>query len=478
MAGGAKPDILVIGAGSAGLSVAAAAAMLKARVVLVERGAMGGDCLNTGCVPSKALIAAAAMAEAPRRAQAFGIRLAGERIDAAGVFGHVAGAIAAIAPHDSRARFESLGVTVVEGTARFLDRRRVAVGERVFAPRRIVIAAGAGPAVPPIPGLKDVRFHTNETIFSLGRIPERLGVIGAGPIGLELGQAFARLGSRVTVLEQAEMLAGTDEDVRAILRGQLAADGLVLREGVRVVAVAAAGEALALSLETAEGGRETLEVDELLVAVGRRPDLSALDLEAGGVALTARGFIKVDGGLRTTNRRVFALGDCIEAPQFTHAAGYAAGVLVRRLMGIPARADFRWIPRVTWTDPQVAGVGISEAEARRRFGEEVEVLTEPFAGLDRAVCDGATDGFAKLVLARGRPVGVVIVGARAGELIAPFVEVLAGRRRLADLAGGVWPYPSYGEISKKLASAVYRRRLENPWTSRLLRARWRLRRPF
>ncbi len=474
------PDILVVGAGAAGLSVAAAAAMLEARVTLVERARMGGDCLHTGCVPSKALIAAAQQAVAGRQAAGLGITYSAPRIEARAVLAHVREAIARIAPHDSPARFEALGVTVITGEARFLDRRRIAVGDRILTPRRIVLAVGARPVVPPIPGLAAVAYHTNETIFTLDRIPDSLAVVGGGPVGVELAQAFARLGSRVVVFEQGELLPGFDAELRAVLRARLAEDGVDVRESVRVRAVRAGdGGGVVITVQDEAGREEAVTSAELLVATGRRPDLTALDLPAGGVAITRDGFIAVDAGLRTTNRRVFALGDCIAAPQFTHAAGYAAGVLVRRLLtGWPVRADFRWIPRVIYTDPPVAAVGMNEEAARAEHGGRVRVFRSDFADLDRAVCDGRATGFAKLVTVAGRPVGMAAVGPWAGELMADWSEVLSGRRSLAALTGRIWPYPSYGEMNRKLATAAMRSRLEGSALRRVLRSWWHLRRLF
>ncbi len=474
------PDVLIIGAGAAGLSVAAAAAMLEARVTLVERAAMGGDCLHTGCVPSKALIAAAQHAVAGQQAAGLGIAYPAPRIEARAVFAHVRAAITRIARHDSRERFESLGVEVIAGQARFLDRRQIAVGDRILTPRRIVLAVGARPVTPPIPGLAETPYHTHETIFTLDRIPDSLAVLGAGPVGVELAQAFARLGSRVVVFEQDALLAGFDPDLRAVLRARLAEDGVDLRESARVLAVRAGdGGGVVITVRDEKGRQEEVASAELLVATGRRPDVTALDLPAGGVATTQDGFIAVDDGLRTTNRRVFALGDCIAAPQFTHAAGHAAGVLVRRLLtGWPVKADFRWIPRVVYTDPPVAVIGMGEEAARAEHGGRVRVFREDFGDLDRAVCDGRTTGFAKLVTVAGRPVGMAAVGPWAGELMADWSEVLSGRRSLAALTARIWPYPSYGEMNRKLATAVLRSRLETRALPRVLRSWWRLRRLF
>ncbi len=480
---GERPDLLVIGAGSGGLSMAAAAAMLGARVVLVERDRMGGDCLNTGCVPSKALIAAARTAAIVRRAPALGVDAGEPRIDFAAVRRHVEGAIAAIAPHDSIERFEGLGVRVVQGTARFLDSRRVAVDGRVFRPRHVVIAVGSRPAVPDIPGLTEVDYHTNETIFSLSRPPARLAVLGGGPIGVELGQAFARLGSRVTIVERFALLPREDRRLVAPLRAALDVDGVDVREHARLARVVRAGTAggLRLHLESGEEGRGgagtgIVEADALLVAVGRVPATDALDLAAAGIETLPDGAIRVDHRLRTSNRRVSAIGDCIDGPRFTHAAGHQAGLLVRHLLfRLPIRVDHAIQPRVTYADPEIAALGMSETQARRRYGRELEIFEVPVAEVDRARCEGRPEGLARLLVAKGRVLGVGIVAPHAGELIAAWGEVVAGRRALSAVASVVVPYPTMGDINRKLAAAYYRGRLGSPWIGRLVRGLMRLR---
>ncbi len=477
----ARPDLLVIGAGSGGLSMAAAAAMLGAEVVLVERDRMGGECLNTGCIPSKALIAAARAAADVRRAVVLGIRAGDPEIDFAAVRRHVEGAIAAIAPHDSVERFEKLGVEVVRGAARFVDPRRVVVGERVFRPRHVVIAVGSRPAVPDIPGLAQVPYRTNETIFALPRLPARLAVLGAGPVGVELGQAFARLGSRVTIIEQDELLAREDRALVAPVRAALQADGVALCERTRVTRVERAGadEEVRLFLEASgasqQDGPHVVAADTLLLAVGRVPASETLDPDVAGIETLRDGTIRVDRRLRTSNPRVSAIGDCIDGPHFTHAAGHQAVLLARHLLfRLPIRLRHEIQPRVTYTDPEIAAVGINEQEARRLHGEKLEIVEVPVADLDRARCEGRSDGRGRLLLAGGRVLGVGIVAPQAGELIAPWVELMAGRRRLSSIASAIVPYPTMGDLNRKLAGAYYRERLGNPWIGRLIRGLMRL----
>lgn len=460
-----RVDLVVIGAGAAGLSVASGAAQMGAQVVLIEGGDMGGDCLNHGCVPSKALIAAAATAHTMRRAERFGIAPAEPQVDFAAVMDHVADVIAGIAPHDSQERFEGLGVRVIRGWARFTGRDEVEVnGEKIKA-RRIVIACGSRPFVPPVPGLAETPHQTNETIFALRDRPEHLLVLGGGPIGVELAQAFRRLGAAVTIVETGSILSREDPDAVDVVRSALKDEGIDLREGV---AVSAAGQ---------EDGSPWLEVagqrlsgSHLLVATGRSAAVERLELSAAGIDGDAKGIV-VDRRLRTANRKVFAIGDIVAgAPSFTHVAGYHAGIVIRQAMlGLPAKANHGLVPRVTYSAPELAQVGLTEAEAREAHGE-VRVIREEMAGIDRARTDRADAGWIKLILVRGRPVGVTIVGAEAGELIAQWVLALASGARLSTISGLVLPYPTRSDLGKRTASAYFSEKLfGNPWVERAVR---------
>ncbi|MBB3897748.1 dihydrolipoyl dehydrogenase family protein [Roseococcus suduntuyensis] len=449
-------DICVIGAGSGGLSVAAGAVQMGASVVLIEKGEMGGDCLNTGCVPSKSLIAAAHAAHAARQAGRFGIHLPPPEVEFAGVHRHIHGVIASIAPHDSVERFEGLGCTVIRAEARFTAPDRLEAGGQVVRARRFVIATGSRAAVPPIPGLDRVPHLTNESVFDLKDRPDHLVVMGGGPIGVEMAQAFRRLGSAVTVLERATILPRDEPEAVALLRGHLLAEGVTIEEGAQVAALHPGAEGQGLEVEFDQAGRRrTLRASHLLVAAGRQPNIENLGLEAAGVDHTPRG-ITVDGGLRTSNRRILAVGDVAGGPQFTHVAGYHAGIVIRRaLFGLPAKADYRALPWVTYTDPELAHVGMGEAEAREA-GEAVTVLTESLSGNDRARAEGAGEGLAKIVLgARGRILGATILAPRAGEMIGLWGLAIQKRLKVGDVAQMMAPYPTMSEISKRAAGSHY-----------------------
>ncbi|MGR3372236.1 dihydrolipoyl dehydrogenase family protein [Pseudooceanicola nanhaiensis] len=464
-------DILVIGAGSAGLSVAAGAAQMGARVVLLEKGEMGGDCLNYGCVPSKALLVAAARAQDMREAGGFGIAPVAPQVDYAAVMEHVAGAIATIAPHDSQARFEGLGVTVIRAHGRFTGPRTVVAGGTEITARRVVIAAGAAPLVPPIAGLDTVPYLTNETLFDGTELPGHLLILGGGPIGMEMAQAHVRLGSRVTVIEAEQALGKDDPEMAALVLDRLRHEGVEIAEGARAARVS--GQAGALTVEAEDGRR--FEGTHLLVALGRKPNVEGLGLEAAGITVE-RGAIKVDARLRTTNPRVYAIGDITGGLQFTHLAGYEAGVVIRSvLFGLPAKARYDHIPRVTYTDPELAQVGLTEAEARAAHGDRLEIVTESYAGNDRAIATRRTEGRIKLMAVKGRPVGVSIVGAEAGELIALWALALSRGLSLKDVAGMVAPYPTLGELGKRAAGTYFSPKLfDNIWVKRAVRTVQRL----
>ncbi|HUF57412.1 MAG TPA: FAD-dependent oxidoreductase [Thermohalobaculum sp.] len=466
------PDLCIIGAGSGGLTVAAGAAQLGAEVVLVEGGRMGGDCLNYGCVPSKALIAAASKAHVHRSSGPYGVAGHEPDVDYAAAMEHVARAIAAIAPHDSQERFEGLGVTVLRDWARFVSPDEVAVGGTRIAARRFVIATGSSPAVPPVPGLDGVPFLTNETLWENRTLPGHLVVIGGGPVGMEMAQAHRRLGSEVTVVQSGRALPNDDPEVAAVAVGRLCAEGVNLREHARAARVSGTAGVIEVALEDGDAIRGT----HLLVAAGRTPNLARLDLEAGGIAANARG-VEVDRGLRsTTNARVHAIGDAAGGLRFTHLASHHGGLVVRNaLFRLPVRASTAHVPWATYTDPEVAHVGLTEAAAREA-GHAVEVHRAPFSGNDRAIAMGETEGLAKIVVGRrGRILGASIVGPDAGELISLWAFAIHAGRKIGAVAGYVAPYPTLGEVSKRAAGAYYQSRLfENPWAKRAVRLLARL----
>ncbi|MFP4125431.1 MAG: dihydrolipoyl dehydrogenase family protein [Alphaproteobacteria bacterium] len=462
-----RADLCVIGAGAGGLSVAAGAARLGADTVLIEAGRMGGDCLNVGCVPSKSLLAAGHAAHAAADGEAFGVRPRGwPGIDAAAVRRHVRDVIDAIAPHDSQARFEGLGVTVLRTTARFLDPDTVEADGRRIRARRFVVATGSRPALPPIPGIAGVGYLTNETIWDLADLPEHLVIIGGGPIGTELAQAHRRLGARVTVLESQRLLPRDDAELVAIVRAALTAEGVAIHEGARIGAVAPAGNGVRVSFEH-EGERQWVDGSHLLVAAGRAPNVEALELDKAGIDATATG-ITVDRRLRTSNRRVFAVGDVTGGPQFTHVAAHHASVVVQNaLFRLPAKVS-TVIPAVTYTDPELASVGPPVEAAGAEAG--CELVRVPYADSDRARAERRTEGLLKLAAdRRGRVQAVAIAGAQAGELLQPWLLAMATGTRLRALASLVAPYPTLGELNKKAASDFYAPRLFSPATCRLVR---------
>ncbi len=459
-------DLCVIGAGSGGLSVAAGAAQLGASVALIERGQMGGDCLNVGCVPSKSLIAAAAAAHAARMGDSLGVLTAAPQIDFLAVGRHIRSVIAGIAPQDSVERFEGLGVTVLREEARFIGPSLVQAGPYRVRARRFVIATGSRPAIPQLPGLAALDYLTNETVFDLPVLPGRLLVLGGGPIGCELAQAFRRLGSEVVLVDQGPILPHDDPELVAVVRDRLQAEGVQLHERAEVQRVEP-GPALILA-----GAPEPLRGTHLLVAAGRKATVDALGLESAGVAVDAKG-IKVDARLRTTNARIFAIGDVAGGPQFTHAAAHQAGIVIRNvLFRLPARAVTRAMPRATYTDPELAAVGLSEAQAQAQ-GLRHEVVRWPFADNDRARAGLVTDGLVKVVAGRGgRVLGAAIVGAHAGELILPWVLAIERGLKLSALASVIVPYPTLSEATKRAAGAYYTPRLFSArarWLVRLLR---------
>jgi pyruvate/2-oxoglutarate dehydrogenase complex dihydrolipoamide dehydrogenase (E3) component len=461
------PDICIIGAGAGGLSVAIAVAALKVPVVLVESARMGGECLNTGCVPSKALLAAAKRAETIRRALPFGVGPACPAVDFARVHQHVEDVMATLAPNDSVARLVELGVRVIAGTGRFIDADTVAVGDDIkIRPRRVVIATGSVPALPSIAGLEQVPYLTNETIFGLTECPTHLIVIGAGAGGLELAQAHRRLGARVTVLEAAAALSRQDAESAVVVLNQLRREGIGIREGVTIESVHQ--EANVRVHLAGPCGKQTVEGSHVLIATGRRPRIEALDLKLAGIASGPQG-IAVDKRLLTTNRRVYAIGDVIGGPQLTHLSSYHAGLVIRNaVFRLPTDRHTGVIPVVMYTDPELAQVGLTADQARAQY-RSIHVLRWTYEENDRAQAERETCGHIKVVTGgRGRILGATVVGAQAGELITTWTLAVAQNLNIRALAGLVVPYPTLSEVGKRAAMTYFMPNLTNPWVQRII----------
>jgi pyruvate/2-oxoglutarate dehydrogenase complex dihydrolipoamide dehydrogenase (E3) component len=446
-------DLCVIGAGAAGLSAASGAAQLGLSVVLFEKDEMGGDCLNTGCVPSKALIAAAKAAHAMRNNARLGIANAQPVVDWNAVRGHIDGVIATIAPIDSQERFEGLGCTVIREHAQFIDATTVESDTTRIKARRFVIATGARAAVPPIPGLSDTPFLTNETVFSQETLPKSLIVMGGGVIGVELGQAFARLGTKVTILEAFTIMGPQEPEAVEEVRKSLLSDGVEVLEGKKAVAVS--GDQTKVTVTLDDGQEVTAQ--RLLVAVGRAARVENMGFEAAGIKFSRKG-VETDDQLRSvSNRRVWALGDIAGKEQLTHAAGFHASVFVRNaLFKAPATAVVAHMPAVAYCDPEVARIGLTEAKAREQFGEAVTVTRAEFEDNDRALTERATHGFCKLVIGKGgKLLGATIVGESAGEAIQLVGLAMANKKGVGAITALISPYPTRSEIVKRAAGAYY-----------------------
>jgi len=449
-------DLVVIGGGSAGLLVAGIAASLKAKVALIERDRLGGDCLWYGCVPSKSLIHASRMAYEVKHAGRFGVYCQNHEIDFAKAIGHVQGVISTIQPHDSPERFAELGVEVIFGSGEFIDRQTFKVNNRSLKARAFVIATGSRPAIPPIPGLKEAGYLTNEEVFSITQLPKSMAVIGGGPIGCELGQAFSRLGSQVTIIVSRDrLLHKEDPEAVAVVHKQFQS------EGIRVLL-----QTRAERVEIADGKKyvwaaaEKIAVDEILVATGRQPNVESLNLDAAGVKLGKRG-IEVNSKLQTTNPRIYACGDVIGGYQFTHVAGYQANIALKNALFLPViKADYRVIPWATFTDPELARVGLTEQEARERYGNDIYVVKQGFDEVDRAQAEAATAGFAKIITKRnGQILGAHLVGPSTGELIHEIILAMSHKLKLSAL-GGIHIYPTLAEVNSKVAFELTKQNYE------------------
>jgi pyruvate/2-oxoglutarate dehydrogenase complex dihydrolipoamide dehydrogenase (E3) component len=462
-------DLVVIGAGSAGLSAAAGAAMLGLDVVLYEKGEMGGDCLNYGCVPSKALLYAARQAQAVREAGAYGIRVGEPSTDWDAVKAHVRRAIDTIAPVDSQERFEGLGVTVIREHAKFVDPKTIVSETSRTRARRIIIATGSSAFVPPVEGIASVPYLTNETIFEIDQLPEHLVILGGGPIGMEMAQAFSRLGSRVSVIEMDRVLARADASHAQIVADALSHEGVEIHQGHKAVRVTGQGGKITVHTES-QAGAASICGSHLLVAVGRRPVLEGLDLEAGDVDYDRAG-IKVRDTLRSTsNGKVWALGDAAGEGQFTHLAGWHASVFVRRALfkSPAAKGSSLPLPAVTYTSPEVAQIGLTLAEAREKHGDSVSTSHFAFEENDRAIAENHTLGEARLVIRKGRLLGASIVGEGAGDIIQMIALAMSNGLKVKDLTNFISPYPTRTEVVKRAASAHFSDTVFGPGAKRLV----------
>ncbi len=460
-----KTDVLVIGGGSGGLSVAAGAVQMGASVILLEGHKMGGDCLNYGCVPSKALIASGKAAHAQAHSAKYGVADVKPKVDYAAAKDHVADVIAQIEPVDSPERFEGLGVTVIQEYGHFISDTQVQAGDNVITARRVIIATGSSPFVPPIPGLDQVPYETNETLFELREQPKHLLIVGGGPIGMEMAQAHLRLGSKVTVIEGMKALGNDDPEMAAVVLDNLRAEGLEIAEDAMASEIR--GKAGAIEIEAKDG--RIFKGTHLLMAVGRKSNIDKLNLEAAGIETTRRG-IKVDASMKTTNRRAYAIGDVAGGLQFTHVAGYHAGVIIRSaLFGLPSKQRTDHIPWATYTDPELAQVGMTEVQAQEAHGDKLEVVRFHYEHNDRAIAERKTKGLIKLMVVKGRPVGASIAGYQAGELINLWALALANKMKMSQIAAMVAPYPTIGEINKRAAGAYFSPRLfDSPWVKRVV----------
>jgi dihydrolipoamide dehydrogenase len=463
-----QTDLCVIGAGSGGLSVAAGAAQMGARVVLIEKNKMGGDCLNYGCVPSKSLLAAAKAAYHSREAAKYGVHCKGVTVDFKAVHDHVHDVIARIAPHDSVERFEKLGVKVVLGSARFVNAKTITVNKTQITAKRIILACGSSPVIPSIPGLDTIPFLTNETIFSLTQCPSHLIVIGGGPIGIEMAQAHRRLGAKVTVIQSHFILPRDDVELVEILRQQLKSEGIEILENAQVTSLTKKKAQVEVAVKVGDA-QKRITGTHVLVATGRKPNIGELNLEAAGVNYHPRG-IMVDNRLRTNIPHIYAIGDCSGGPLFTHIANYHAGLIIREvLFKVPAKTNYAALPWTTYTDPELAQIGLTLTSAQEQY-KDIQVLRFPLVENDRAQAERSTNGLIKVITNKsGQVLGASIVGPHAGELLLPWGLAIMQKMKLSVLAQSIVPYPTLSEISKSVAGSYYTPKLFSTRVQKLVR---------
>jgi pyruvate/2-oxoglutarate dehydrogenase complex dihydrolipoamide dehydrogenase (E3) component len=467
-----NPEICVIGAGAGGLTAAAAGAAMGVSVVLIEKSRMGGQSLYGGSVPARALQAAAGHANAARVGANFGVKSVRSAVEFAAVNAYVRSAIEAIAPQDSPERFKGLGVHVIAGAARFEDAGTVVVGGTTVRARRFIIATGSSPVIPPIPGLAETPYLTPETGFGLTDCPRHLFVLGAGRTGLELAQAFRRLGAEVTVFETETPLKHEDRECAAVVLDALGDEGVKLRSGVRIAQVRRVLGRIQVVIakpdDARSAGEEVIEGSHILVAAGGRPNIDELELDVAGIRYDQNRIV-VDQRLRTTNKNVYAIGDVVGGPKYANAASHHAGLVVRNVLFRQSTVvDSRAIPRVIFTDPELAQVGLLEDEARALV-KNIRILRWPYRENDRALTAAAAKGHTKVITdSKGDILGATIVGAQAGEAIATWVLAIGQKLNIGALAGLVAPYPTYGEVGKRAAITYFVRGLTNTRVRRIM----------
>jgi len=463
-----KADICIIGAGAGGLTVAATAAQMGASVVLIEQHKMGGDCLNTGCVPSKSLLAAAKAAKLCVNAKKFGIHVDSIQINFQEVMSHVKKSIDTIEKHDSIERFEKLGVNVIKKKGSFIDAKTVVAGACHVQAKRFVIATGSSPVIPDIIGMEKISYLTNETIFELQEKPEHLIVIGGGPIGCELSQAFSLLGTQVTLLEAFTLLPKDDKALVSNLREQLIADGMAIYENCKIVDVHQKENKIEIKIDQ-QNKTQIISGSHLLIATGRKANIADLNLSAAKVNTTQKGIV-VDNRLRTSNKHIYAIGDCIGQYQFTHIAGYHASIITRNILfRLPAKINYQAVPWVTYTTPELAHVGLSKEEASKAHAK-INVLHYALSENDRAIVENKTNGTIKAITtSKGKILGVSILAEESGELLLPWIMAIQHNRKINEFVSVITPYPTMSEMNRQVASEFYKPIIFSKWVRRLVK---------
>ena len=467
-----ETDICIIGGGVSGLTMASVAAQLDLNVVLFEGHKMGGDCLNVGCVPSKSILAAAEAAyNARTKGTEFGVTAKETQVDMQAVHDHIHAVIKSIEPHDSVERFEGLGVRVIEDYAAFVDPHTVEGGGLRVKARKFLIATGSVPFIPPINGLSEVPYLTNENIFELTELPDHLVVLGGGPIGTELAQAFRRLGAQVSTISLSPLLPNDDADAVDLLRQSLLDEGIEIYEEAETQSISGNEQDINVTIKTKGGEKKVINGSNLLVATGQTPNISKLNLDKANIKHSPKG-IEVSPSLQTSNKKVYAAGDVTGQYQFTHVAEYHTSIAIQKLLFKSpfAKVNYKTIPWVTYTSPEIANVGLNEAQAKKDHDEgNYKVLKFDYENNDRARSERNTKGFIKVIVTpKGKVLGATIIGKSAGELILPWSLAISKGLKLKDIAGQIVPYPTYNEISKRAAGSFYKETLFSPMTKKII----------